>query len=443
MRRVTRLVLAGILVVLGLAAGAGKLLGSGILHPMRKPLLPSHVEFADAAFAGVNAHREDFEVRAPDGILLRGWKVRAAKPNGDWVLLFHGVSDNRIGVIGHAEFLLRSGYSVVMMDARAHGASDGAMATYGWLERNDTRAIVEALESSEKVGHLYALGESMGASIALQSAAVEPRIEAVVAESAFSNLREVSYDYAGLRLSAWLGKTLFRPASMVAIHYAQEEGGFHFDDVSPERAVAARPFPVFLICDARDRNIPCRHSERIHKSATGWKQFWRVPRAGHTAALGTAPAEFTSRVLNFFESVAVGKPLVRFHDQQDAVILVLSPLGMSFNVLEHASHNFSGTLSAPLLDCFGQPRPAVFISRGIHRFGDSVGARYENIARAELHFPARITHLGQQAHHQPALGEEFVAAIGPHHGRRNVSRVDVAHPAPSGFHEREKHAQVL
>jgi len=66
-----------------------------------------------------------------------------------------------------------AGYSVVMMDSRAHGASEGAMATYGWLERNDTRFIVDALESSEYPRHLFALGESMGAGIALQSAAVD------------------------------------------------------------------------------------------------------------------------------------------------------------------------------------------------------------------------------------------------------------------------------
>lgn len=306
MRSATKFALKGTLVVLALAAGAGKLLGSGVLHPMRKPLTASQIAIADAAFARVNAHREDLDVRASDGVLLRGWKVRSATPNGMWVLLFHGQSDNRTGVVGYAEFLLRSGYSVVMMDARAHGASEGTMATYGWLERNDTRAVVDALESSEKVRHLYALGESMGASIALQPAAVEPRMEGVVAESAFSNLREVSYDYAGLHLGAWLGKTLFRPASMVAIHSAEKEGGFRSADVSPERAVAARPVPVLLICDARDRNIPCRHSQRIYKSADGPKQLWRVPGAGHTGAFGTAPAEFTSRVLKFFGSLGAG-----------------------------------------------------------------------------------------------------------------------------------------
>ncbi|HEY1923985.1 MAG TPA: CocE/NonD family hydrolase, partial [Candidatus Acidoferrum sp.] len=72
--------------------------------------------------------------------------------------MFHGVGDNRIGVLEHALVLLHAGYGVVMMDARAHGESEGAMATYGWLERNDTCAIVDALEASEHPRHLFALG---------------------------------------------------------------------------------------------------------------------------------------------------------------------------------------------------------------------------------------------------------------------------------------------
>jgi len=56
------------------------------------------------------------------------WLESRRKPNGSWVLLFHGVADNRIGVIGPSEFLLRAGYSVVMMDIRAHGASGGPIA---------------------------------------------------------------------------------------------------------------------------------------------------------------------------------------------------------------------------------------------------------------------------------------------------------------------------
>lgn len=187
-----------------------------------------------------------------------------------------------------------------MMDARAHGKSGGSMATYGWKERCDTVAIADALYSTEHVRHLFALGVSMGASIALQSAAVEPRIEAVVAEDPFASLREVSYDYAGLDISPLLGKTLFRPAVILAMHSVSKEGGFDPEDVSPEEAVTERRFPILLICGTRDHRIPCRHSERIYNAARGPRELWIVNGAGHAAALGYAPAEYERRVVALF-----------------------------------------------------------------------------------------------------------------------------------------------
>ena len=75
-------------------------------------------------------------------------------------------------------------------------------------------------------------------------------------------MREVSYDYAGLDVSPTLGRTLFRPASMIALASVQKEGGFNPSDVSPEEAVAARPFAVLLICGTSDHRIPCRHSRK-------------------------------------------------------------------------------------------------------------------------------------------------------------------------------------
>jgi uncharacterized protein len=225
------------------------------------------------------------------------------KPSGDWVLVFHGVADNRMGVLEHARILLLAGYDVVMMDARAHGASEGAMATYGWLERNDTRAIVDVLEATEHPRHLFALGESMGAGIALQSAAIEPRIEAVVAEAAFASLREASYDYAGLRRSPLLGKTLFAPGTWTMIYHAELLAHLSASEVAPEKAAAARAFPVLLICDGNDVALPCRHTQRIYNAARGPKQLWVVPGAFHTAALGYQPDEFRRRALAFYDSV--------------------------------------------------------------------------------------------------------------------------------------------
>jgi uncharacterized protein len=288
------------LVLLSAASGfIGNAIGAGVLHPAN--LNPERVEEAEQAFKRTSATKTDFTMRANDGIELRGWKIVPPSANGDWVLLFHGVSDNRTGDLGHAEFLLRHGYSVVMMDSRAHGRSGGDMASYGWKERYDSAAITDALYATESVPHLYAHGVSMGAAIARQSAAVEPRIAAVSAEDPFANLREVTYDYAGLDMSPFIGKTLFRPASIFAMRAVARTGGFNPDEVSPEKAVAQRPFPVLLICGTNDHRIPCRHAEAIYNAASGPKEFWIVQGTGHASALGQAPAEYENRVVSFFE----------------------------------------------------------------------------------------------------------------------------------------------
>jgi fermentation-respiration switch protein FrsA (DUF1100 family) len=299
LRRVMYITIA-ILALLSAASGLiGNAIGPGVLHPAN--LNPERLQEAEQTFARTSAAKTEFTVRENDGVELCGWKVVAPSANGDWVLLFHGVSDNRTGDLGHAEFLLRHGYSVVMMDSRAHEKSGGDMATYGWKERYDTVAITDALYASERVRHLYAHGVSMGAAIALQSAAVEPRIAAVSAEDPFASLREVSYDYAGLDVSPFLGKTLFRPASIFAMRAIAKTGGFDPDQGSPEKAVVQRPFPVLLICGTNDHRIPCRHAEAVYEAATGPKQLWIVQGAGHASALGHAPAEYENRVVSFFQ----------------------------------------------------------------------------------------------------------------------------------------------
>jgi pimeloyl-ACP methyl ester carboxylesterase len=148
----------------------------------------------------------------------------------------------------------------------------------------------------------------MGAGIALQSAGADPRIEAVVAEASFASLREASYDYAGLQKYPLLGKTFFAPGAWTMIHRGQSLAGFPASEVSPAKAVAARAFPVLVICDGGDTTLPCRHSRSIYAAAAGPKELWVVPDAFHTAALGYQPEEFQRRVLNFFAAAAASPP---------------------------------------------------------------------------------------------------------------------------------------
>lgn len=308
MKRAIRISLILVLFPASLSIVAGWLGARGFLHPEKRALTPDMVRDADTTFQQIGARREDFDVSAPDGVVLRGWRVRPAQPNGAWVLVFHGVADNRYGTTEHARLLLQAGYGVVMMDARAHGASGGEMATYGWLERQDCRRVIDTLEQTEHPTRLFALGMSMGAGIALQAAGEDKRIEAAIAEAPFANLHEAAYDYAGLQRWPLLGKTLFAPGAWTLIWRGQHLAGFPASAVSPETSVAGRAFPLLLICDGADVVLPCRHSEKILRASKGPAELYRVDRAMHTGALGQAPDEFRRRVIAFLAAQQTKAP---------------------------------------------------------------------------------------------------------------------------------------
>jgi uncharacterized protein len=303
---------AAIMVLLALLAIlAAYVLGEGSVHPYRRVLTARAAAEAKQELSEINAATTDIEVGAPDGSELKGWIATHASTPGDppptnWVLLFHGQGDNRLGTLGLAEFLIPAGYGVVMMDSRAQGESGGSNVTYGALESADEGAVADKLKSQFPVHNLFALGVSMGAAIALDSAASDPRIEAVVAEAPFASLHEASYDYVSLHHGPWLGRTILWPATIAGLYAMQQAGNFNAADAAPNRAVAKRPFPVLIIADAEDRTLPPRHAERVFHSAIGPKQFWLVPNASHASASGAEPAEFRHRVLTFFSTYAKG-----------------------------------------------------------------------------------------------------------------------------------------
>jgi dipeptidyl aminopeptidase/acylaminoacyl peptidase len=244
----------------------------------------------------------DVSVTAADGIALRAWYIQAEQSNGNAVLLLHGLSDNRLGMLGYANLLLSNGYSVLLPDSRAHGASDGMVATYGLVEANDIHVWVSWLEQQHPYC-IFGFGESMGAAELLQSLAVEHRFCAVGAESPFSDFRAIAYDRVGqfLHVGHWLGRYCFRPLIEISFAYAHWRYGLQMTDVNPARVVASTTTPVLLIHGVDDSNVPVRHS-RFIKMANAKVVLWQVPATDHCGAIATHAAEFRSRLLGWFAS---------------------------------------------------------------------------------------------------------------------------------------------
>jgi uncharacterized protein len=295
------LLLLSIILYLAFCVVAGVFTAEGTLHPMRRALPQETAPAMREAVSTLDPSVEDVFLTTPDGTTLRAWSIHAPHGNGDTVILLHGLGDNRTGMTGYAELLLAHGYSVLLPDARAHGVSGGALATYGLLERNDIHQWFEFLLARDHPRCIFGLGESMGAAQLLQSLAVEPHFCAVAAESSFSSLREVAYDRMGqpFQLGPWIGRTVLRPVVEFAFLYVRCKYGLNMQHASPEDVVAATGVPVLLIHGQADGNIPVRHSRRIHTRNPN-TVLWEVPHADHCGAISAAPEEFQQRLLNWY-----------------------------------------------------------------------------------------------------------------------------------------------
>lgn len=299
--RQNRRIILGLILYLAFSAVLGIFVADGALHPERRPLTDDEIAVARQSAHALDAGLEDASITTSDGVVLRAWLIHPQHSNGNAVIALHGLGDNRFGTMGYAQLLLKHGFSVLMPDARAHGASGGGLATYGLLERNDIRGWFDFLQTEEHPACIFGLGESMGAAQLLQSLDAGTHFCAVAAESSFADFREIAYDRMGqpFHLGPWVGRTIFRPLVEFAFLRARWKYGLDMNRVSPVTAVAASATPVLLIHGQADSNIPVRQSQIIH-SQTPATELWDVPGAGHCGAISTAPEEFEHRLLGWY-----------------------------------------------------------------------------------------------------------------------------------------------
>ncbi len=307
MRIYLRLATVLVAVWLVVCAAIGIVATEWALHPGRRALDAKAEAIAQEIALRNHAELTEVSVTASDGATLRGWSIRPMHGNGDAVILLHGHTDNRAGMLGNADLLLGHGYAVLLPDARAHGTSGGELATYGVKEASDIRLWFDWMRRIESPRCIDGLGESMGAAQLLQSLWITPGFCAVVAESSFASFREASFDRLGEKLhaGAWAGRTLLRPAVEAGLIYARWKYGVDFEQASPENVVVASKVPVLLIHGKKDINLPSRHSEMIlarNKTRIPVVELWEPAEAGHCGAAGAEPEEFTRRVIGWFAS---------------------------------------------------------------------------------------------------------------------------------------------
>lgn len=274
-----RIALYGVVLPLGLCFSFSQvLLRAGGTPPERPP-------------AGVE------EVRVSSaGLRLRGWLLRGSDRRRAAAVVVHGLGDSLESQLDVGRMLQRRGHSVLLIDLRGHGGSEGKVTTLGGLEREDVRGGFAYLtEAGLASSGCIAMGVSMGAVACLRAAADREDIRAVIAEAPFDTYRSTIAHHAWLfyKVPEWV------PLISWSIALAEWRGGFRADDVDAVRAAAHVRAPLLAIVDGADRRMPERVVRRVFDAHPGPKRLWVASEMDHAQA--SHHPDYWKTVMGFLE----------------------------------------------------------------------------------------------------------------------------------------------
>ncbi|MEO8248368.1 MAG: alpha/beta hydrolase [Burkholderiales bacterium] len=234
----------------------------------------------------------DVTLDSANGLKISAWLSRGRQGAGV-VLLVHGVRANRLAMLDRARFLHQFGYSLLLIDLPAHGASDGDRISYGLVEAEAVRIALAFLAREMPHEQIGVIAISLGAA-AVVLAEPNPAPSAVVLESMFPTIR----DALANRLRRYFGPvgTLLTPLFLWWFELRLDVSA---RQLAPIDKVAALGAPLLILSGSADANTTVAETEAIFDAASEPKSLWIVPGAAHVDLHAFSPVEYERRVARF------------------------------------------------------------------------------------------------------------------------------------------------
>lgn len=222
--------------------------------------------------------------KAGKGERLHGWWIPAASSTSDILLYLHGNGANIGANLGQAQLFHQLGFSVLLIDYRGYGRSEGKFPSEAQVYQ-DAQAAWDYLvqEGGIKPQDIFLYGQSLGGAIAIDLAVRNSETAGLIVECSFTSMRDM-VDHQGV-----YG---FFPADLV-LHQ-------RFDSLSKIKLLK---MPLLLIHGTDDRTVPAKMSQVLFDAAIVPKKLLLVPFADHHDVASVSGERYFQTVSDFYQLV--------------------------------------------------------------------------------------------------------------------------------------------
>lgn len=210
--------------------------------------------------------------------------IKAKQPNAKVLLYLHGNGINIGANIAHARRFHQLGFSVLLIDYRGYGRSEGNFPNEMGVYQDSVTAwnyLVKQRQISPS--HIFIYGHSLGGAIAIDLAVKQKEAAGLIVESSFTSIREV----VAYRNWFWMF-----PIDLILTQ--------RFESI---QKIPKLKMPVLFIHGTADLSLPSFMSQKLYDAAPEPKQLIFVPDAGHNNVADVAGVQYLQWVDSFVEQV--------------------------------------------------------------------------------------------------------------------------------------------
>ncbi len=240
------------------------------------PRYPEGFESPDHDGLGV----EEIWITADDGVRLNAWYW--PNPTSSKVLLcFHGNAENIGHGLGQLKALSRLGASVLALDYRGYGKSEGSPDEAGVYRDAESayNYLVDGRHFQPRDIFLY--GNSLGGAVAIHLA-WRHEIGGLIVQSSFTAGREMARRMFLIPLFEYIPKSRFDS----------------LDKIARVRA------PILIVHGTQDQTIPFSMGRRLYEAAPEPKSFLPIEGAGHNDIPLVGGERYLERLRTFISGSA-------------------------------------------------------------------------------------------------------------------------------------------
>ena len=234
---------------------------------------------------------KEISIQSFDGLKLVGYLLEG-NPK-EVVICVHGYrSTMQADYSDRSKIYIDRGSTVLFMNDRAHGKSEGRYLGFSELDRLDVAKWIDKINEMYGDPKIYLHGVSMGGATVIHCANMKLKnLCGIVDDCGFDSILGISkalitdmyhIPYFPFGYCAWFWSLVLNKTS--------------FNRSMGEKCAAESLYPIVFIHGKDDAFVPCRMSEAMYAACTSPKELHLIDNCGHAAAYMIATEEYTAAV---------------------------------------------------------------------------------------------------------------------------------------------------